>query len=448
MASPSATGPPHASERVTAVPAPRPMDSPNGWTPRHSVALAAAFAVAVVIRLMLLPAGGLRGDIDEFVLWAHDIAVNGIGRAYEQDITFPPVMVYVWSILAVIEPTIRSVTDASDTTVRAVMKLPASVADLALAGGVAWALRARPAWAVAAGLAVALHPAVFYVSAWWGQYESLYVLGGLIAFLLAVAGRPGWAAVAVAAALMTKPQALPFIAPFAGWYLGRYGLLGSLRYVAVGTAVLVVLWLPFVPHGGPAPYLRNVVEYQSGVFAVLSLRAWNPWWLLQEAAGYGEFISDSSAIVGPVTLRVIGYAAALLLELVVFLAVLRSPTPRALALGLATSTLAAFTLLTSMHERYAYGALVFLVLLLPDRRILALWLAFSVVFTVNLLVAVPPTTLIERAVPVFGPLGVLGSIAMSACAIASLLILLTDTNHTPDGRLARPDSDTIRASPA
>ncbi len=50
-----------------------------------------------------------------------------------------------------------------------------------------------------------------------------------------------------------------------------------------------------------------------------------------------------------------------------------------------------------MHERYAYAALVFLALLLPDRRILALWIVLGVAVTLNLLAAAPPTPEIGRA---------------------------------------------------
>ena len=191
----------------------------------------------------------------------------------------------------------------------------------------------------------------------------------------------------------------------------------------MGAAVIVVLWLPFVAAGGPAAYLRNLAEYQGGVFAILSLRAWNPWWLFQEAFAGGQFVADSAAVLGPVTLRMIGLALAGLAELWVFWRVLRSPTPRALALGLAASTLVAFTFLTTMHERYAFGALVFLALLLPDRRVLAVWIAFGVVFTLNLLAAVPPTDAIAARLPVSGILGIAGSLAMTAITAAVLWLL-------------------------
>jgi len=169
-----------------------------------------------------------------------------------------------------------------------------------------------------------------------------------------------------------------------------------------------------VGHGGPMAYLANVASYQGGEFAVLSLRAWNGWWLVQEAAAGGSFIADDVAFAGPLTLGHVGYALTAGLSLVVAGAIIRDPRPRSLVLGLVTSVLVAFTFLTQMHERYAYAALVFLVLLLPERGPRWLFLALSVVFTLNLLAAVPPTETIGAVLPVSGVLGIAGSIAMIA----------------------------------
>jgi hypothetical protein len=183
------------------------------------------------------------------------------------------------------------------------------------------------------------------------------------------------------------------------------------------------LWVPFLEAGGPAAYARNLSEYQGDIFAILSLRAWNIWWLVQEMFAGGQFVSDQTAVLGPLTFRYLGFLIAGLLELVVFLAVLRSPTRRTLALGLAAAVLVAFTFLTTMHERYAFGALVFLVLLIPERRTLVLWLVLGVVTTLNLLAAIPPSEQIGALLPISGPLGVAGSIAM----IAITLLVLGET---------------------
>src|SRR4029079_3098503 len=172
-----------------------------------------------------------------------------------QNLSFPPVMVYVWGALAALEPAFRTATTSADQMVRIVMKSPAVIADLALGALVAVHLRATPRWAVLGAAAVLLHPAVIDISAWWGQYESIYMLSALAAVLCAVRGRNGAAAALLAVALMPKPQVLPFLLPFAAWFWATGGWRGLVRAGLIGLAVIVLLWLPFIPAGGPANYL-------------------------------------------------------------------------------------------------------------------------------------------------------------------------------------------------
>jgi hypothetical protein len=212
----------------------------------------------------------------------------------------------------------------------------------------------------------------------------------------------------------------------------------------VGAIVIAVLWLPFLPDGGPSRYLSNLGTYQNDIFSVLSLRAWNPWWLLQQSAG-STFLSDRDALLGPLSPRLIGLAVTGVLELAVFIAVLRRPTPRSLALGMAASVLVSFAFLTTMHERYAFGALVFLVPLLPDRRVLALWIVFGVAFTLNLLAAVPATDEIRNALPAFGPLALIGSVALFSVTLACLWLLFVEPG--PEAR-TRTSAGSAAAMPA
>ena len=405
--------------------------SPNDR--RAAVFFVVCLAAGVLVRLLLLPAPGLRGDLDQFVLWVHGIAVGGLPNAYDQNLSFPPVMAYIWGLLATVDPAFRSVTDSSDPAIRAIMKLPATLADFGLAALVAYALRDRRPWAAIAAAAFLLHPAVIDLSAWWGQYESIYMLSALAATILAINGRAGWAAAALAVSLMTKPQVLPMLVPFAAWFWATGGLRGLARAAAIGIAVIVVLWLPFVPAGGPANYLRNVAEYQGDVFAILSLRAWNLWWLLQVAIGGANFVLDSNPIIGPVTLRHVGLAATAILEAFVAIAVVKDPRPRTLIRALAASVLIAFCFLTTMHERYSYGALVFLLLLIPDVRLRWLNLAFGTVFTLNLLWVAPPTPDIAVLIGTWIPLTVLGSVAMLAIT-APIILMLTRRPASPATR--------------
>jgi hypothetical protein len=82
-----------------------------------------------------------------------------------------------------------------------------------------------------------------------------------------------------------------------------------------------------------------------------------------------------------------------------------------------------------MHERYSYGALVFLMVLVPDIRMRWLGVAFGTVFTLNLLAAVPPTTDLRRALPVSGPLEIAGAIAMIAITVITVTLLARTQDH-------------------
>jgi Gpi18-like mannosyltransferase len=400
---------------------------PAGWRRADWLIVLLALVAGLAIRALLLPMDGLRGDLDQFVGWVHHIATQGLGSLYGETeagpVSFGPVMAYIWAVLAAIQPAFATVTDASDPAIRTLMKLPATLADFGLAALVAFALRDRPRWAAIGFAAVLLHPVVFYVSSWWGQYDSLFVLTGLGALVAASERRNGLAAALLAVSLMTKPQAIPFVIPLAAWFWAAGGVREVARAAAIGLAVVVVLWLPFLAAAGPLQYVENVRWYSSGVFAILSVRAWNPWWLLQEVAADGDFIVDG-AVLGPFTLGHFGYAVTAFLSVAIGLAIVHHPRRDRLALGLAASVLTFFTFMTQMHERYAYAAVVFLLVLLYDRRAYVLWLVLGVVLTLNLLSAAPAIASIQRALPHSGPVSIVGSIVLTACTLAALALAL------------------------
>ena len=398
------------------------MDSlPRGFGRREWLALIVGVAVALAIRVLLLPRPGLAGDTDDFLAWVRAIGTNGLPRAYDEPISFPPVLPWLWWALGFVAPGILNPTP-DDPLALAILKLPATLADFGIAAIVGWAIysRGHPGWAVAGTLAILLSPAIWYVSALWGQFESVYVLPLLAGWLLVTRDRPGWAAVVIAIGLMTKPQALPLVIPFAAFYLRRFGLAGSLRAALIASAAAAILWAPFLASGGIAAYLGHLADY-TAQFGVLSLRAWNPWWMLQEALAGDGFILDTVPIVGPATLRWLGVGLAGLLGLAVFAFVWRRPTATGLAWGLAAAALAAFIALTTMHVRYAYPVLVFLLLAWPDRRAVWTWLLASIVVTLNLVAAVPPIGGPGAIVPVGGPAGIAGSVAMVITLVAVLV---------------------------
>jgi Gpi18-like mannosyltransferase len=396
----------------------------GGWSRRERIALAAGLLAAAMLRLALLPTIGLRSDTDQFVGWIHALATRlPIGEAYRLDLSYPPVMVYVLWALAHLVPTYGTAVDASTVAARIALKTPAAVADLGLALSVAYLLRERPRWAIGAALAVAFVPLTWYLSAWWGQFDSIYVLLGLLTAILVLADHPIAGAAVLGLAVMTKPQALPFLVPFAAYALGRYGWRRVVVFGIVMGAVAAATWLPFIADGGPSRYLGNVGRYQDEIFPVLSTRAWNAWWLVQDPATGGAFLSDTDRLIGPLTPRLIGSGLAGIGEMAVFFAVLRRPTRDGLLLGLAASVLVAFCLLTTMHERYAYGSVIFLAATMLGRTRLAVWAVLAVAVTANVIAAGPPSAVPGSLIPLGGIVGITGSLVILGVAAGIVLLL-------------------------
>ena len=155
---------------------------------------------------------------------------------------------------------------------------------------------------------------------------------------------------------------------------------------------------------------------------------------------------DASPLLGPLNARQIGLGLAALGEVVVFLVIWHRPSPRRLALGLAAATLVSFSLMTTMHERYSFAALIFLVPLLPDRRILATWAALSIAITANMLLIVPPWAPIEIPTWIVGRVGVLGSGVILATTLTCLWLLTHDgaENSETNIRPPRPEGPSSR----
>jgi Gpi18-like mannosyltransferase len=222
-----------------------------------------------------------------------------------------------------------------------------------------WLFRRAPRWAILGAAGVALNPAVILVSAWWGQYESVYTALALVAIVLAAEGRVVAGGVAVALSVMTKPQALPFLLPYGAWVGGRWGPRRMAAAAGAGALVIVALWLPFVAAGGPLRFLDTLRSLQDGPYAVVTLNAWNFWGLVQGPVEPGGLaIPDSATLVGPLSARLIGLTLAGGCMFALVVATWRHPSRATLVVAMSSAALIAFAFLTTMHERYLFPVAV------------------------------------------------------------------------------------------
>ena len=189
------------------------------------------------------------------------------------------------------------------------MKMPATLADLGIAGLVRVRLRATGrAGRVAAAAIVLLHPAVIDVSAWWGQYESIYLLFALAAVVFALNGRNGLAAAALAVCADDQAAGAAVPRPVRRVVLGarRVREVRS-RPRAIGAGghrrPVAAVHPRRRPRELPA---ATSADYQGDIFAILSLRRLEPLVARPVALAGGDFVSDQDAILGPITLRHVG----------------------------------------------------------------------------------------------------------------------------------------------
>ena len=408
-------------------------------------ALGLGLVGAVVIRVLLMPSYVLLGDLDQYARWAHHLATEPFGSAYSQDFSYMPVLVAVFGALGALVPGFATASDASDAGIRIILKVPALAGEIAIVAGLLVLTRGRPAFTVAAILGILLVPASWYLGAWWAQLDAVWVALCLWAAILASRDRPWLFAVVLGLAMMTKPQALFLAFPFAGYAIGRWGIRRAALVGVVAAGVAAATWLPFVPYGGPADYLRNLDYYQNGEYPFLSTRAWNPWWILQTMIGGESFVTDSTPLLGPFTPRHLGMAMTAIAELAVLVTLARRATPERLLLGLGAATLAAFCLMTSMHERYAFAALVFLAPLLDRRPILIAWGVLAATISLNVVAGAPPDPT-GPLLPVGGLLGIVGSLAMTVTTVIVLAALFRERGAAGEGawrRAAGEDPDAV-----
>jgi dolichyl-phosphate-mannose--protein O-mannosyl transferase len=340
--------------------------------------LAAILAVGLLLRLLFVGAQGFHSDVDTFVAWTLALRDNPPWLFYAKTgfADYPPGYFVVLWVLAKLYALIPgSANDGAHgyAILHAMVKLPAIAMDLVNAGVVYAIVRRYASQSVAllAAALLALNPAAIYVSAYWGQVDSVswgFVLIALWCILRAgddPAATTKWvtrAWLVFAFSVLIKPQAstigLLFLAyPFAttdpavrARRLKATGL-GVLSAVLLAGAVAAV----FHPAPDVFGWLYGRYAFGSGVYAYNSVNAFNlyamrqPFWqpdatpLSVFGLSIGSLWGWGIALVAAATALIVGRYV-------------QRKDDRALLEGAMLCALAFFVLATRMHERYVYGA--------------------------------------------------------------------------------------------
>jgi Gpi18-like mannosyltransferase len=343
--------------------------------------LVCLFALGLLTRLILARySGGLRFDVSLFRQWSERLVQVGPAHFYAPGYFADYLPGYLYVLLALGK---ASHALSGRTPSIAMLKLPAIIADLGV-GALAMLLAAHitprtqrggSRAGAAAAVAILLNPGLILISAVWGQVDSLLALLVLAGIYVLATGRQSALREACGVALLamafaTKAQALPAL-PVIGVVLAyRHLVRGafSLRawsaaimrvglLVILAVAVVVAMFRPFgvSPTEIPAFY-RN----SGSVYPFTSLWAFNLW----GAIGFYRFDVGPGAVavagIGALHIGLFSFTLATIAIMVrCWESLRRRVDPNAVALfGAVAVTCAAFVLLTRMHERYSYLAVV------------------------------------------------------------------------------------------
>jgi len=382
---------------------------------------------ALAIRLVLLPSLGFHNDVSAFEAWALALRDNPPWEFYAKTTfaDYPPgYFVVLWAIGAFygLLEHLHLIANADNSyfALRLLVKIPALVMDMVDAVVIFAIVRrfASERLALVAAGVFAFNPATIYVSAYWGQIDSVSWGFMLLALWLAISSgdvpqqtvaRLTGAWLAVGFSVLIKPQGalvaivlLAFAFTAADADVRRRRLIGT--GAGIGAALVLTYAIATLFHGsfdpiGNAAWLLQRYEFGSNVYAYTSINAFNLYAIKQ------SFWQPDT-----VPLQVLGFAAGptWLWGIVLVLAAtglivaryLQVRTDRAFLEAAMLVAFAFFALATRMHERYIFGAFLLAFPLIAFGRSFA-WSAgiLSITTLLNLVYSFAYQTVMETHPP-------------------------------------------------
>ncbi len=355
---------------------------------------------------------GFAWDLATLVDWMIEIDQWGYDAyTYLPAMNYPPVFADILQGLLWLGREIRPYGEVlGSVNTWTLLKLPSIFADLGVAGALAFAGRkwfGSKIGLIAAGLYLFV-PVTWYVSAIWGQVDSLAALPMLLAVIFVIDKKPELSSVFLVLAVLTKPQGALVVLILLPVLIGQivHRELRARRFTStIGTGLLTftLIAVPWSMESYVNSGLRDVpilgdllgLLYQyfatAGLFPVLTANAYNPWALIgspslaqQIETGTVYWRMDNLPILG-IPAGIWGTVLFLLLAAGIFWMLIKRHNPEQVLTAFALLLFGFFMLPTRVHERYlaqAFAVLALVWALKLGRRLILVALAAA--NTVNL----------------------------------------------------------------
>ncbi|MEJ7837279.1 MAG: hypothetical protein WKF81_00565 [Thermomicrobiales bacterium] len=369
--------------------------------------------VALAIRLALAPFfGGFQYDMYALADWTWHLQFTPMNLFYEYASSpdhLPGDLWFLWG-LGTIFRAFGGMNFESDSYQFAIKTVPA-LADAAigiLIYTIVASVRSKRDALLSASFYL-FNPAVIYLTAVWGQWDSVSMALVLTALWIVVTKRMWlWSVPFLAWAVVIKPPLAPLaglvvMIPIwrdylAGHSLGSWLVRSAVRGIAAGVIGLVSVLIVILPYGVGLPGLKTTwqlldrMQVAIDLYPHRTLAASNIWMLGQSSLAR---INDETDLMAGFSAQQYGnlllvIAMAAVIVLLATLIIRRSAVPMLLT-SLWMMTLAAFAffmLPTRVHERYLFPALVCLAVITGltggHRRVMALATGTSLTYLLNI----------------------------------------------------------------
>jgi Gpi18-like mannosyltransferase len=379
--------------------------------PNAMLALGGLLLLGLIIRLLFIGADGFKNDVSTFEAWSLTLSSHPMREFFAKAgfADYPPGYFFILYFIGHAYKTFVH-SDPTYGVLKVAVKLPGILADL-IDGALIFAIVRRFAalpWAFAAAAFFVLNPAAIFISAYWGQVDSVaaaFVLGALLLVIRSdgLAPRPATWSIAGAwillgYSILIKPPAVvlvPLLCAFA--FTSRDARTRAVRLAGTGIGIVGACALAYLAalafHPGWNPvtqftWLYGRYAYASGVYPENSVNAFNlyalrqPFWQpdsqpIPNMVLWGHTIGLPQYVWG-IGLFVV--AAALVVS-----RYLQRRDSTALLESALLLSLGYFVLSTRMHERYLFNAfLIAPILMFAGRRYLWAAVLLSLTLLLNL----------------------------------------------------------------
>lgn len=357
------------------------------------------FFLALILRLTI-SVPFYSGDVNNHIIWGKSLAEDGLAGFYDRkfpNVVFPTygplgmlpfgvsylffifLVNFTWFLNLSFPPFPSNLVYFFNTQnynlLAAIMKFSAIAGDL-LVGLFIYLFAAHIFQAKNPKIFPTLYlfnPAVFYLSANWGQFESLVLAFAIGALYFIFIKRPTASAIFLAVSLLTKQTAAVFIPIWIILFLKNFGLRRTIISIFQIAAIFYLAYLPF---GFLNPLNTFSFYYQTFFYVTDRVyeNAFNLWYLIFAPNKPFDFENFAG-----LTYRFLAMILFLVVSLPALFLIFKKNVPKLTILVTSYLIFAAFLLLTRMHERYLAFLLPF-PLLTSVNSLHFLWIYFLVSF--------------------------------------------------------------------